>query len=318
MHTYILRRVIMSVPTIFGVTVLIFLAMRVLPGDPAAMLGGEGGGPVLSAQQVEAARKALGIDRPLHIQYVEWIGNVLRGDLGKSFSGDTPVATIVMARAPISAQIALEAIVLSWLIGLPLGIFSARSLNTRRDYVARFIMTLFMAVPSFWLGLLMILFMMSFFTWRPPLTLAYLTQDPLTNLQITTGPALALGIGLGCVMARVTRSAMLEDLRSDYVRTARSKGVSESVVIWGHVLKNALLPIITVSGLAFGGLIGGAVAVETAFSVPGTGLALVTALAQRDWMVIQNLVLIYGVAFVAINLLIDVAYAVVDPRIRYR
>jgi len=190
--------------------------------------------------------------------------------------------------------------------------------NSWTDYVFRLVVTLFMAIPSFWVGLMIVLSLVLAFTWRPPLTIAYLWDDPARNLQMTGGPALALGVALAAMMARITRSSVLEVLGEDYVRTARAKGVRERVVVWRHALVNAMLPILTVSGTAFGALLGGSVAVERAFGVPGLGLALVFAVAERDWMLIQNLVLLYGVIFVLINLVVDVSYGWFDPRIRYQ
>ena len=318
MQQYLQRRLAATIPTLFGITVLIFLAMRVLPGDPLASISGEGQATrVLSAEELQRARASLGLDRPYAVQYLEWIGNVLRGDLGSSFWRGERTSELIARRGPITGQIALMALVLSWAVGIPIGILSAVRRNSWPDYVARVIVTVFLAVPSFWIGLLVILTGVLLFTWRPPLTIAYLWDNPSLNLQITTGPALAIGLGLAAVTARFARSACLEVLNEDYVRTARAKGLRERVVLMRHVFKNALLPVITVSGLALGGLLGGSVAVERAFGVPGLGLALVFALAERDWNVIQNLVLLYGVIFTTINLVVDISYGWLDPRIRY-
>jgi peptide/nickel transport system permease protein len=186
------------------------------------------------------------------------------------------------------------------------------------DYVSRFFVTLFLAVPSFWLGLTFILITVLFFTWRPPLSIVYIWDNPVKNLQMTIGPAVVLGIGLGALIARMSRATLLEVFREDYVRTARAKGLGERIVVWRHVLRNALLPVITISGLQLGGLLGGSVAVERAFGVPGLGTALVFAITERDWMVIQNLVLLYGSVFLLVNLIIDLSYGWIDPRIRYQ
>jgi peptide/nickel transport system permease protein len=315
---YLQRRLLAAVPTLIGITVLIFLAMRVLPGDPLAVVATEGqSSRVLTEEQLQRARASLGLDRPYYVQYLEWIGNVLRGDLGTSFWRGERTWDLIARRGPITAQIALMAVALSWIVGVPVGIFNAVRRNSMSDYVARVVVTICLAVPSFWIGLLVILGGVLLFTWRPPLTIAYLWDNPGLNLQITIGPALAMGLGLAAVTARFARSACLEVLNEDYVRTARAKGLVERMILVRHVLKNALLPVITVSGLALGGLLGGSVAVERAFGVPGLGLALVFALAERDWNVIQNLVLLYGVIFTAINLLVDISYGWLDPRIRY-
>ena len=319
MRKYLAQRLLIAIPTLFGVTLLIFIAMRVLPGDPLASISGEGGGTyVLSPEQLRAARASLGLDRPYAIQYLDWLGDILRGDLGKSFWRGEPIRELIFRRAPITGQIALMAVILSWVIGLPVGLVGAVWRNSWTDYVFRLVVTLFMAIPSFWVGLMIVLSLVLAFTWRPPLTIAYLWDDPARNLQMTAGPALALGVALAAMMARITRSSVLEVLGEDYVRTARAKGLRERAVVWRHALVNAMLPILTVSGTAFGALLGGSVAVERAFGVPGLGLALVFAVAERDWMLIQNLVLLYGVIFVLINLVVDVSYGWFDPRIRYQ
>lgn len=318
MQRYLLKRLLLAVPTVFGVTILIFFVMRVLPGDPLSVIIGESTGTyVLTDEQVRAARRSLGLDKPLYGQYFEWMGDVFRGDFGKSFWRPDPVREIIVRRGAISGQIALMAIVISWVVGLPIGILSAVRRNSTLDYVSRFLVTLFMAVPSFWLGLTFILITVIFFTWKPPITVVYLWSDPIKNLQMTAGPAIAMGIGLGAFIARMNRTTLLEVIREDYVRTARAKGLRERVVIMRHALKNSLLPVVTVSGLQLAGLMGGSVAVERAFGVPGLGTALVQAISERDWMVIQNLVLLYALIFVFVNLAIDLAYGWIDPRVRY-
>ena len=319
MRKYLTQRLLIAVPTLLGVTLLIFIAMRVLPGDPLSAISGEGGGTyVLSKEQLQAARVSLGLDRPYVVQYLDWLRDIARGDLGKSFWRGEPIRELIFRRAPITGQIALMAIILSWIIGLPVGLIGALWRNSWTDYAFRFVVTLFLAIPSFWVGLMVVLSLVLAFTWRPPLTIVYLWDDPIRNLQMTAGPALILGIALAAMMARITRSSVLEVLGEDYVRTARAKGLRERVVVWRHALVNAMLPILTVSGTALGALLGGSVAVERAFGVPGLGLALVFAVAERDWMLIQNLVLLYGVVFVLINLVVDVSYGWFDPRIRYQ
>jgi len=316
---YIIRRLLTAIPTIFGITVLIFIAMRVLPGDPIAQIASEGSGQyTLSAEELAAARASLGLDRPLPQQYLRWMADVFSGDLGHSFWNTEPIRAVVLRRGAISLEIALLAIAISWLIGVPAGIVSATRRNSWLDNILRLFVTLFLAIPSFWLGLTAVLFLVLVFTWRPPLSIVQLWEDPVQNLSVVSGPAIALGVGLAAGLARMTRSTMLEVMHEDYVRTARSKGVRERLVITRHVFRNALLPIVTTSGAAMGALIGGSVATETAFGVPGLGNYLVQALSRRDWMVIQNLVLIYGIIFVAINLLVDLSYAWIDPRIRYQ
>lgn len=318
MRRYLIKRLLLAVPTIFGVTVLIFIVMRVLPGDPLAMIVGENTGIyVLTDEELAAARRSLGLDKPLYQQYLSWMGDVFRGDFGKSFWRPDPVREIIVRRGVISGQIALMAVAISWLVGLPIGVLSAVRRNTGLDYITRFLVTLFMAIPSFWLGLTFILITVIFFMWKPPITVHYLWTDPVKNLQMTIGPAIAMGIGMGAFIARMSRTTLLEVIREDYVRTARAKGLGERVVILRHGLKNSLLPVVTVSGLQLAGLLGGSVAVERAFGVPGLGTALVQAITERDWMVIQNLVLLYAIIFVFVNLAIDLAYGWIDPRVRY-
>ena len=318
MQGYLLRRLALAVPTIVGVTVIIFVAMRILPGDPLETIFGENTGIyILSEKELQAARHSLGLDRPLFMQYLTWVGDVARGDMGSSFWTDQPIRDTMLRRGPITMQIGLVAILISWVVGLPIGILAAASRNSLWDYVARFFITLFMAIPAFWLGLTFVLITVLFFTWKPPILVFNIWDDPIKNFQIVIGPALALGVGLGAFIARMSRTQLLEVFREDYVRTARAKGLGEQVVMWRHVVRNALLPVITVSGLQFAFLLGGSVAVERAFSVPGLGTALVQGIEERDWTIIQNLVLLYALIFVFVNLAIDLAYGWIDPRIRF-
>lgn len=318
MSRYVLRRLAIAVPTIFGITVLIFIAMRVLPGDPLAMIGSQGQSiRVLTDEELASARASLGLDQPLHIQYLRWLGDIARGDLGYSFWSSEPLVDQVLRRGPISAEIAILAVIISWVAGVPVGLLSAMRRNSWLDNLTRVGVTMSMAIPSFWIGLIMVLLSVRLFYWRPPLTITQLWEDPLVNLQIVAGPAIALGIGLAAVVMRMTRSTALEVLGEDYVRTARAKGLGTRALVTSHVFRNSLLPVITTSGVAIGGLLGGTVATETAFGVPGLGTLLVEAMNTRDWMMIQNLVFLYALIFVVVNLLIDLSYAWIDPRIRF-
>ena len=318
MYRYLSQRLAIMIPTVLGITILIFLAMRVLPGDPLALIMSESAGSyVLSEEELQTARASLGLDKPYYVQYLSWMGEVVRGDLGSSFWTNEPIRDLVLRRAPITGQIALMAVLFSWLIGVPIGMFSAMWRNSLFDHISRVTITVFIAVPSFWIGLLIVLASVLIFTWRPPLTIVQLWDDPLANLSMTTLPALALGLGLAAANARMARSSALEVMYDDYIRTARAKGLPDRMVMWRHVFKNAMLPVITTSGVALGGLLGGAVSVERAFGVPGLGTLLVQALTERYWMMIQNLVLLYGIIFAVINLLVDLSYGWFDPRIRY-
>jgi peptide/nickel transport system permease protein len=318
MLKYLIQRLLLAIITIFGVTLVIFVAMRVLPGDPLAMIYGEGQGIyVLTDAEVAAVRASLGLDKPLYLQYLSWMRDVASGELGHSFWVDTPIRDTILRRGPITGEIALIAIVLAWLIGVPVGVMSALWRESWLDYGLRLLVTVFMAIPSFWLGLTMILFTVLVFNWRPSITIVQLWEDPSRNLSMVIGPAIAVGIGLAAIIARMTRTTVLEVLREDYVRTARAKGLGQWLTIMRHVLKNAMLPVITVSGLALAGLLGGSVAVERAFGFPGLGSALAQGAVERDWMMVQNLTLLFAVTFVFINLAIDLLYAWIDPRIRY-
>jgi len=318
MQKYAVRRLLLTIPTILGVTLIIFAAIRIVPGDPVeAMFSGELGTLTVSDKEKQLIEESLGLHRPLAVQYLSWIADILKGDLGTSFWRPEPIREVFERRSPITGQIALFAIVFSWIVGLPIGIVSAVRRNSVLDYTSRLLVTVFMAIPSFLIGITIVTVGVLFFTWRPPITIEYFWHAPVHNLQITVIPALVLGISLGALIARMARATVLEVLREDFVRTARAKGLQERVVMWRHVLKNAMLPVITVSGLHLASLLGGSVAVEVALGVPGLGRSLVQAMDERDWMLIQNLVLSYAAVFVFVNLFIDLAYAWIDPRIRY-
>jgi peptide/nickel transport system permease protein len=252
------------------------------------------------------------------VQYGSWIADIARGDMGTSFWTNQPISASILRRGPLTMQIAIIAVLVSWIVGLPVGIIAAAWRNSMLDYVARFFITLFMAVPSFWLGMTFILVTVIFFSWKPPILVYNIWDDPIKNFQIVVGPSLALGVGMGAFIARMARTQLLEVFREDYVRTARAKGLGEQLVMWRHVVRNALLPVFTLSGLQFAFLLGGSVAVEQAFSVPGLGRALIGGIQDRDWTIIQNLVFLYAIVFVFINLLVDLAYGIIDPRIRYQ
>jgi peptide/nickel transport system permease protein len=306
-----------GVLTVFGVSVIIFIVMRILPGDPlVAMFGMEG---FTRLSDVDRARimEELGLSDPLIVQYGRWMNDIAHGSLGKSFFRGESVAEIILHRGPLSAQIGILSVVISWIIGLPVGIISAFRPNSLVDNVVRSLSILFLAIPGFWLGMLMVLALLFWFHYKAPLLVVHLWQDPWTNVQLVIGPALVLGLGQGAYIARMSRSCLLEVIREDYVRTARAKGVIEWLVVFRHALPNALLPVITLSGILMGFVLGGSVAIEQAFGVPGLGRTLVTAVIERDIIVVQNLVFLYGVIFVMINVMIDLSYAWLDPRIRY-
>jgi peptide/nickel transport system permease protein len=248
---------------------------------------------------------------------VGWLKDIVTLKLGENYINGIEVIDLIKRRGPITAEIAILSLIISWLVGVPVGILSAMKQNTLMDYVARVVTILFIAVPSFWLGALIWLVLLLRFDYIPPPTLFPLWDDPVKNLEIVIWPSLVLGLGISAFTARMARSTLLEIIREDYIRTARAKGLREQVVIVRHALRNAILPVITWSGVLFGIFLGGSVAVERVFVVPGLGTTLVNAFAQRDLVVIQNLVLLYGVTYVLVNLVVDLLYAWVDPRIRY-
>ena len=316
MQGYILRRILYAIPTLIGVSIIIFLAMRVVPGDPVVVMFGDE--PELIRPEDRAKIEAdLGLSDPLVVQYGNWIKEIGTGKLGTSFwRGDT-VADLIKRRGPLTIEIAIIAIILAWLIGVPVGILSALHQNTVADYLARFFTVIFLAVPSFWLASLAVLVFLLVWGWGAPLGVIDIWDDPIKNMQIVLRPAIVLGLAVSAYIARMTRSTLLETIREDYIRTARAKGLRERVVVWRHALRNTMLPVVTLSGVLFGFMLGGSVVLEQAFNVPGLGRAMVEAFVDIDYIVIQNLVLLYGGVFVVINLLIDVSYAWLDPRIRY-
>jgi peptide/nickel transport system permease protein len=317
MQKYLIRRVLFAVVTLLGVSISIFVIMRVLPGDPlVAILGAEGHARMMPADR-ERIMADLGLSAPLPVQYVHWLRDIGTGQLGKSFFRGDTVAAQILHRGPISAEIAILSFIVSWLVGLPVGILSAFKPNSIPDGVARALSVLFIAIPGFWLGMLIVLAMLFWFGYKTPMVIVQLWQNPWENLQIVIGPGVVLGLAQGAYIARMSRSCLLEVIGEDFVRTARAKGLKESLVVMRHALPNALLPVITISGVLLGFVLGGSVAVEQAFGVPGLGRAMVSAVIERDIIVVQNLVLLYAVIFVLVNVLVDLSYAWLDPRIRY-
>jgi len=317
MRKYLARRALFALGTLVGVSLIIFVVLRVLPGDPlVAILGVEGQARMTPADRVHIMHD-LGLSDPLPVQYVHWLRDIASGKLGKSFFRGDTVADLILHRGPISAEIGFLALVVSWLVGLPVGIVSAIKPNSWADNLARSAAILFIAIPGFWLGMLIVLGLLFWFGYKSPIIIVHFWQSPWENLQIVLGPAIVLGLAQGAYIARMSRSCLLEVIREDYVRTARAKGAQERHVVLGHALPNALLPVITISGVLLGFVLGGSVAVEQAFGVPGLGRSLVTALIERDIIVVQNLVLLYAAIFVVVNFAVDLSYAWLDPRIRY-
>ncbi|HEX9819323.1 MAG TPA: ABC transporter permease [Methylomirabilota bacterium] len=318
MRTYILKRLLLIVPTLLGVAVIVFLIMRVIPGDVALMiLGGDDGGQI-DPQQVAAVRQQLGLDQPLIVQFGTWLWGVLRFDFGNSLWTGQPIVHELAIRLPLSLQLALMATFVSVLIAIPLGTLAAVRQDTWVDYVVRIGSIGGLAIPSFWIGILCILFLVIFFGWGPPLEFTPPWVDPWVNLQMMVWPVVTVGYRYAAVTTRMTRSTVLEVLREDYIRTAWAKGLRERAVVVRHALKNSMLPVITLIGTEFAFLIGGLVVTETVFTLNGIGRFVVEAVAHRDYPVVQALVFLIAFSFVMVNLLVDLTYAWFDPRIRYR
>jgi len=318
MFTYIARRLSFGFLTIAGVSVVVFVIMRVLPGDPLIAIFGPDGFTKLSEAERANYMSDLGLSDPLWQQYLRWIGDILRGDLGRSFFRSESVGEMIARRGPLTAEIALISVVVSWLVGIPVALISALKPNSIWDNIVRFFSVLFLAVPGFWFGMLIVLGLLFSLSYRAPLTGASLFTDPWSNLQIVIGPGIVLGLGQAAYIARMARSSLLEVIREDYVRTARAKGLPAKLVIAMHALPNALLPVITLSGILLGFVLAGSIPVERAFGTPGLGYAMFTAVSERDIFVMQNLVLLYSCVFVFLNVLVDVVIAWLDPRIRYQ
>ena len=320
MTQYIVRRLLLFIPTMILATVMVFALFWVVPGDAAMMIltGEEGEGGRVNTEDIEQLRKELGLDRPIHVQYGEWVFNLLKGDLGTSIWYRIPVMDELKDRFLVSMELAVMAILMAFVAAVPLGVISAVKQDTKVDYVSRIFALIGIAMPTFWIGILMVYGLAYFFNWLPPLGYASLWEDPLTNLQQLVFPALALAFHDLAFTARVTRSSMLEVMREDYVRTARSKGLRERTVIGRHALKNALLPVITVSGYQFGRLLGGVIIIESIFVVPGVGSFLIDSIIHRDFVVLQGVVLLTAAVVLFLNLVIDLFYGVLDPRIRFQ
>jgi peptide/nickel transport system permease protein len=317
-HQYLLRRLAFGVLTVFGVSIIIFVVMRILPGDPLVAMFGMEGFTKLGPADRARIMQDLGLSDPLYMQYAHWMKDLASGKLGVSFFRGDNVADLILRRGPLSAEIGLLAVLISWIVGLPVGIISALRPNSVMDTGARLLSILFLAIPGFWLGMLIVLALLFWFNYKAPLLVVHIWQDPWVNLQLVSGPAVVLGLGQAAYIARMARSSLLEIIREDYVRTARAKGLIERLVVIRHALPNALLPVITLSGILMGFVLGGSVAIEQAFGVPGLGRAMITAVVERDIIVVQNLVFLYALIFVVVNILVDLSYAWFDPRIHYQ
>jgi peptide/nickel transport system permease protein len=316
-RTYLTKRLLLILPTLFGVAAVVFVIMRVIPGDVTLLiLGGDQTGRI-DPQQVAAMRHQLGLDQPIAVQFGQWLWGVLRLDFGKSLWTGQPVIEEVLIRLPLSLEVAILATIVSVLLAIPLGMLAAVRQDSWVDYVIRVVSIGGQAIPSFWVGILVILFLVIYFGWGPPLEFTPPWVDPWANFQQLIWPVATVGYRYAAVTTRMTRSTVLEVLREDYIRTAWAKGLRERAVVIRHALKNAMLPVITLVGTEFAFLIGGLVVTETVFTLNGVGRFVVDAVAHRDYPVVQALVFLIAFCFVVVNLLIDLTYAWFDPRIRY-
>jgi peptide/nickel transport system permease protein len=317
MHGYLVRRVLALVPTLLFATIIVFVTVRLVPGDVIDLMLSQNdvGAREVSREQLE---RTLGLDQPMHVQYFRWLAALARGDLGRSLWHDTPVAEEVLTRLPITFELGIMAIVIALAIAVPIGIYSAMRQDTPGDYVARSASILALAMPSFWKATLIMVFPSIWWGWSPEIKYVPFHQAPLQNLSQMLIPAAILGLGLSAVTMRMTRTMMLEVLRQDYVRTAWAKGLNERTVVLRHALRNALIPVVTLIGLQAPIVIGGAVIMEQIFVIPGMGLLLLEAVGQRDYPVITGVFLVVGTAVVLINLLVDLSYGLLDPKVRHR
>ena len=313
MRRYIIRRLLLTIPVILLITLLVAALMRLVPGDPATLALGQSA----TEEDRAAFRRAYHLDDPILVQYARWWGDVLRGDLGRSVVQRTDVTSELRARLPSTLEILLLAVFFTVLIGVPLGILSAIARNSPLDYGMRLLSIGGLSIPSFWLGTLALLMPAIWWDYLPPIGKVSFFDNPKQNLEQYLVPSLVLAIGGSAGLMRLTRSAVLEVLRNDYVRTAYAKGLRQRIVVIRHVLKNALIPVVTVIGLQVAALIGGGVIIETIFNLPGVGLLFIASITARDYPVIQGLVLFFAVFFLLINLVTDLSYALLDPRIRY-
>jgi len=314
LSTYILRRLALFVPTLIGVSVVVFVLVRLLPGDATTLLLQDAKS---SAADEAALRHQLGLDQPIVVQYVNWVGTLARGDLGKSFKSRNPVADELSGRIPVTVELGLMALVIAICIAIPIGVISAARQDTWADYVSRSTAIGLLAIPGFWLGTLVITLPSVWWGWTPPLRYTRLFDDPTKNLAQVIIPALILGLGLSGGLMRLIRTQMLEVLRQDFVRTAAAKGLAEHSIVVRHALKNAFIPALTVLGLQVSLLISGTVVLESIFVLPGMGRYLLESVQARDYPAVQGLNLLFATVIILSNLMVDLLYGWLDPRVRY-
>ena len=318
MKAYIIRRLLLILPTLFILSILVFLSVRFIPGDVVDVMIGRMEYQTMGALDRAAVERRLGLDVPVWVQYGRWLGNIfLRGSLGESLMGRGAVEQKIVDRLPVTVELGLMAILIGLVIALPVGIYSAMRQDTVADFLGRSVAIVGLATPNFWLGIMVMIYPAIGWGWAPPLELVSFTKDPLGNLAVFVIPSLILGTASAAATMRMTRTMMLEVLRQDFIRTAWAKGLRERAVVIRHAVKNALIPVVSLIGLQLPILVGGAVIMENIFNLPGLGRLLLTALNERDYPMVSGINLFFATGVVVINLLIDLVYAVVDPRVRY-
>jgi peptide/nickel transport system permease protein len=313
MLRFVVRRLIVLIPIVLGVSVLSFLLLYLIPGDVVDILmGTESGDPARLAEM----RKLFGLDQPVLVRYARWLGDLLHGDLGRSFVTRRPVTAEILTAFPVTLQLTVAALVVALMVGVPLGLLAAVKRGSLGSAALGGLVLVGLSVPNFWLGILLILFASLYLHWFPPQGLLLVWQQPLEAVKQLAFPSLALGLALAAMVMRMTRTCVLEVLAQDYVRTARAKGLAERGVIGHHALRNALIPVVTLVGLQFGYLLGGAIVIEEIFSLPGMGRLVLRSIAQRDYPLLQGILLVGGTTIVLLNLCVDICYGLLDPRLR--
>jgi peptide/nickel transport system permease protein len=313
---YTLRRVLALVPTLFFASVIVFVSVRLIPGSVIDLMLANA--QISTEKDRAGIEAALGLDKPMHTQYLSWVGGILQGDLGRSLWRDTPVMQEIVQRMPVTLELALLAILVSLVIALPIGVYSAVRQDSTGDYFARSFSILMLAIPSFWLATLVMVFPSIWWGWSPELRYVPFTQDPWTNLRMLLLPAVILGVSLSGLTTRLMRTTMLDVMRQDFIRTAWAKGLNEPLVVLRHALRNALIPVVTLVGIEASAVVGGAVILEQIFVLPGMGLLLLEAVSARDYPVITGIFLVVGVCVMFINLVVDLSYGLLDPKVRYQ
>ncbi len=318
MRNYIIRRLLLIIPTIFIVTIIVFCAARFIPGSVVELMAAQHG----ESQDIEATKAMiqheLGLDKPIYVQYITWIGAVFRGDLGRSLWTKQSIGEDILQRVPISIELGILAIIAALLVALPVGIISAIRQDTITDHVLRGLAIILISVPAFWVGTMIIVYPAKYLNWMPTVLYTPFLKDPIKNLSQFIIPALILGMAMSGTTMRMTRTMMLEVLRQDYIRTAWAKGLRERVVIFRHALKNALIPVVTIIGMQLPILVGGSVIIEQIFGLPGIGRYFIWALVQRDYPIVSAINLVIAIFVMLCNLGVDLIYGYLDPRIQYR